>query len=133
MRQSEARVSYGRIRNHVIPELHLRRFGIDGKVYLFDLVRYKEERNYKANFVSVNDATVQKGIYTDNYEQTLSKEIENSTPRVLDNLEARSQLSIEDRTLLSRYIHAFHFRTHKMRAKMEAEIRQAMVELIHNS
>ena len=133
MRQSGVRLSYGRINNHIIPRLHLRRFAVDGQVYLFDLVRSKEERNYKANLVSINDATTQKGIYTDGYEQTLGREIENSSSTALDNLEARSQLSIQDRTLLSRYIHAFHFRTHKMKAKMEAEIRQSMVELIHNS
>ena len=133
MPQPGKRVSYGQKRNHVIPKLHLRRFGRDGKVYLFDLVRNKEERNYKANLVSVNDATVQKGIYTDNYEQTLSKEVENFSSRVLDNLEAQAQLTIQDRILLSQYIHAFHYRTHKMKAKMEAEIRQTMLELIHNS
>ena len=132
MQEAARRINQGTIRNHIIPKQHLYRFSSDGTLFLFDIERSRVDRRYKGISTTVNNATVQKGFYTNEYERELAKKVENDAKYVMDLLIDQAQLTIEDRTTLARYMHVYHFRTHKMKAKLEKEFRPTLQEMAQN-
>ncbi len=133
MQATVNRINQGRLRNHIIPKQHSYRFSNDGNLFMFDIERYRVDRRYKGTPMSFNNATVQRGFYTDEYEQELAEKVENDAKHVFDLLIDQAQLAIEDRMKLARYIHVYHYRTHKMKTTIEKHFSPLLAEIAQNS
>ena len=127
------RKSHGRLRNHVIPEAHMRRFAEEDLVYTFDFVRAQKCRSYNPPRQNVKNATVFKGFYTDEYEVKLSEQFEQGVKEIMDKIMGGQQLVPDERNRLSRYIHAYRVRSpwmlRLMRNRYETDMRDAIQEL----
>ncbi len=133
MQKPTARHNQGRIRNHIVPKFHLSGFSFDNTLHLFDLDRARQDRNYRGIRIVLNDAVVQKGFYTEEYETELSQKIETTGKLAMDRLSDRENLSIEDRLTLARYIHVYHYRTHKMKTTIEQNFDPILADIAQNS
>ena len=69
------RSNYGTQRNHIIPMSHMRNFARDihdrDVVYLYDLEEAGREQSYSPQQLTVGNAAVQRGFYTNEYESKL--------------------------------------------------------------
>ena len=85
-RQLATEKNNGRLRNHVIPEAHMRRFAEEDLVYTFDFVRAQKCRSYNPPRQNPKNATVFKGFYTDKYEAILSEQYEQGVKEIMDKI-----------------------------------------------
>ena len=73
------RSNYGTLRNHIIPIFHMRNFARNmhdrDVVYLYDLEEAGREQSYSPKQLTVENAAVQKGLYTNEYESVESQEV----------------------------------------------------------
>ena len=131
------RKNHGRIRNHVIPEAHMRRFAEENLVYTFDFIMAQKYRSYDPPRQNVKNATVLKGFYTDAYEQKLSEQFEQGAKEIMDKIIGEQQLAPDERSRLSRYIHAYRIRSPRMlrllQNRYEPYMRDAIQELSDQS
>ena len=127
------RKNHGRLRNHVIPEAHMRRFAEENLVYTFDFVRAQKCRSYNQTRQNPTKATVFKGFYTDKYEVKLSEQFEQGVREIMDKIIGDQLLLPDERIRLSRYIHAYRVRgpwmLRLMQNRYETDMRDAIQEL----
>ena len=105
------RKNHGQLRNHGIHEAHIRRFAQEGLVYTFDFYTAQRRRSYTPLRQSPGNATVVKGLYTDEYEKKLSQQFEQGVKEIMDKIIEEGQLAPDERIRLSRYIYAYRVRS----------------------
>ena len=126
------RRKHGRIRNHVIPKAHMRRFAERDFVYTFDFTLAQRCRSYRPPLQNVENATVFRGFYTNEYEKKLSEEFEQGMTEIADKITGGQQLAPDERIRLSRYIHAYRVRSpwmlQQLRRRYESDMRDIIQE-----
>lgn len=122
----------GRIRNHVIPKAHMRRFAVEDLVYTFDFTVAQGCRSYRPPRQNVNNATVIRGFYTDEYEKNLSQKFEDGVKEIADKIIGEQQLALDERIRLSRYIYAYRARSpwmlHQLQSRYQPDMRDILQE-----
>ena len=101
----------GRRRSHVIPKFHLKLFAIKDIVCVFDIELARIGRKYRPVTQSVNNATVIKGFYTDQYEDRLSQRFEEGIKAIMEKIVMEQKLRHDERLRLSRYIYVYRYRS----------------------
>ena len=115
MTLKDQRLNYGTLRNHIIPQFHMRKFAktIDDNdlVYLYNLEDAKKERNYKPKRLTVENAAVQKGFYTDEYESRLAEKYEYPADLAIGKMIVGETLTLEERESTAAYLLSYHTRS----------------------
>ena len=122
MTLKDQRLNYGTLRNHIIPQFHMRNFAktIDDNdiVYLYNLEDARKERNYKPKKLTVENSAVQKGFYTDEYESRLAEKYEDQAAPAIRNLIAGKTLTFDERKSTAAYLLSYHFRSPSLLTSM---------------
>ena len=112
------RSNHGTLRNHVIPMSHMRHFASKLRerdiVYLYDLEKARKEPNYSPKQLTLENAAVQKGFYTNEYESKLADEYEFPALAAIGKLIAGQNITWEEREHVAAYLMSYQFRSHSM-------------------
>ena len=99
-------------------------------VYLYDLEEASKEQGYKPKLLSVKDAAVQKGFYTDEYESKLADEYESPAVESIRKLIGGQVITPDERKHIAAYLMRFQLRSHGMRRHVQELYAQSAGEHI---
>ena len=112
------RSNHGTLRNHIIPMSHMRNFArrIEDRdvVYLYDLEEAGTELAYRPKTLTVENAAVQKGFYTNQYETILAEKYESPAVSAIRKLITSQMITSEERTSIAAYLMSYQLRSHSM-------------------
>lgn len=115
MTLKDERLNYGTLRNHIIPQFHMRNFAetiaYKDMVYLYNLENAKKVRNYKPKRLTVENAAVQKGFYTDEYESRLAEEYESPAAPAITKMITGQALTFDEREAVAAYLLSYNTRS----------------------
>ena len=118
MTSKDQRSNYGTLRNHIIPMSHMRNFArnIDDRdvVYLYDLEAAGRQKRYSPQSLTVENAVVQKGFYTNEYESKLAQEYESPAVTAIRKLITDQIITSDEREYIAAYLMSYQFRSHSM-------------------
>ncbi len=110
----------------------MRRFAVEDLVYTFDFTVAQGCRSYRPPRQNVNNATVIRGFYTDEYEKNLSQKFEDGVKEIADKIIGEQQLALDERIRLSRYIYAYRARSpwmlHQLQSRYQPDMRDILQE-----
>ena len=118
MTSKSQRSNYGTLRNHIIPMSHMRNFARNihdrDVVYLYGLEEAGSEQSYSPKRLTVENAAVQKGFYTNEYELKLAEEYESPAVAAIRKLITGQTITSEERGAIAAYLMSYQFRSHSM-------------------
>ena len=129
------RSNYGTLRNHIIPMSHMRNFARNihdrDVLYLYDLEEAGREQSYKPKQLTVENAAVQKGFYTNEYESKLAEEYESPAVPAIRKLIGGQIITSEERGPIAAYLMSYQFRSHSMLKYIQEIYAQSSEEYIN--
>ena len=118
MASKDQRSNYGTLRNHIIPMSHMRNFARNiydrDVVYLYDLEEASRKQKYSPKPLTVENAAVQKGFYTNEYESKLNEEYESPAVVAIRKLITGQIIPSEERGPIAAYLMSYQLRSHSM-------------------
>ena len=112
------RLNHGNLRNHIIPISHMSNFARNihdrEVVYLYDLEDSSRKKGYRPKQITVKNAAVQKGFYTNEYESKLAEEYENPAVAAIRKLITGQIITPGERGAIAAYLMSYNFRSHSM-------------------
>ena len=130
------RSNYGTLRNHIIPMSHMRYFARNIRdrdaVYLYNLEEAGREQSYNPKLLTVENAAVQKGFYTNEYESRLAEEFESPAVAAIRKLITGQIITSEERGSIAAYLMSYQFRSHSMQKYIRELYVQSSEEYINH-
>ena len=83
-------------------------------VYLYDLEKAATDKRYNPKQLTVENAAVQKGFYTNEYESRLADEYESPAVAAIRKLIDGQILTSRERASIAVYVMSYQFRSHRM-------------------
>ena len=118
MTSKSQRANHGNQRNHIIPISHMSNFARKihdrNVVYLYDLEDASRKKSYRPKQLTVNNAAVQKGFYTNEYESKLADEYESPAVTAMRKLITGQIITPEEREAIAAYLMSYQLRSHSM-------------------
>ena len=136
MTSNDQRSNYGTLRNHIIPIFHMRDFARKmhdrDVVYLYDLEEAGREQSYSPKPLTVENAAVQKGFYTNEYESKLAEEYESPAVAAIRKLITGQTITSEERGSIAAYLTSYQVRSHSMQKFIRELYVQSSEEYINH-
>ena len=130
------RSNYGTQRNHIIPMSHMRNFARDihdrDVVYLYDLEEAGREQSYSPQQLTVENAAVQRGFYTNEYESKLNEKYESPAVAAIKKLITGRTITSEERGSVAAYLMTYQVRSHSMLKYIHELYTQSSEEYINH-
>ena len=130
------RSNHGTLRNHIIPMFHMRHSARNTDdndvVYLYDLKEAGRRQSYSPKQLTVENAEVQKGFYSNDYESTLAEEFESPAAAPIRKLTTDETITLEERVSVAAYLMSYQLRSHSMRKYIQELYIQSSEDYLSN-